>query len=69
MLGLVQRRVSRMTREQERKLKAMNLPEREEAAVRAIVTLLNQEIGDDDEMKVRVLATVNHYAQEEGLFG
>lgn len=47
----------------------MNLPEREEAAVRAIVTLLNQEIGDDDEMKVRVLATVNHYAQEEGLFG
>lgn len=58
-----------MTREQERKLKAMNLPEREELAVRKIMELLNQELGDDDDTKRRALATVNHYMQTEGFFG
>lgn len=58
-----------MTQHQERKLKAMGLPEKEESVARAIVDLLAYEVGDDDELKMRVLATVNHYAQSEGLFG
>jgi len=44
----------------------MNLPKKEEEAVRAIVQLLNEELGSDDAMKIRVLATINHYAQAEG---
>lgn len=58
-----------MTKEQERKLDAMNLPEREELAVRKIIELLNQELGDDDNTKRRALATLNHYMQAEGFFG
>lgn len=57
-----------MTKRQEALLKAMNLPEKEEAVIRAIVALLD-EIGDgDDDLKRRVLATANHYAQSEGFF-
>lgn len=55
-----------MTKRQEEKLRAMNLPKKEEEAVRAIVQLLNEELGSDDAMKIRVLATINHYAQAEG---
>lgn len=58
-----------MTRDQEHKLKAMDLPEREELAVRKIIELLNQELGDDDDTKRRALATLNHYMQSEGFFG
>lgn len=47
----------------------MNLPEREELAVRKIIELLNQELGDDDDTKRRALATLNHYMQAEGFFG
>lgn len=57
-----------MTQRQEDKLKAMKLPEKEELTVRAIVALLNQELGDDTDLKVRVLATVTHYGQAEGFF-
>lgn len=47
----------------------MNLPENEEITIRAIVALLDQHLGDDDQLKLRVVATVNHYAQAEGFFG
>lgn len=57
-----------MTTLQEQRLTAMRLPAKEEVAVRAIVDLLERELGTDDDMKVRVLATVNHYAQAEGFF-
>lgn len=46
-----------MTQRQEHKLKAMNLPEKEEATVRAIVALLDKECGDDKQLKVRALST------------
>ena len=58
-----------MTQQQEQKMAAMNLPEKEEDVIRRIIALLDQEIGDDDELKRRVLATVNHYGQAEGFFG
>lgn len=57
-----------MRQYQELQLQAMNLPENEEAAVRAIIYFLDAQCGDDDELKRRIVATVNHYAQAEGLF-
>lgn len=48
----------------------MNLSEKEEVAVRAIVDLLDEKLpGCDGPTKRRALATVNHYLQAEGFFG